>query len=199
MASTCAVERPFSQVAAAKHWTSEMESKKNRQCRVKEKLTMSRPQLGMAKEILHQLEIARDSRDLSPGEEWLRKKLKLHCLGLASLERTIARFCSRILHIREGDANTSFFHQHAQFHRKNFIAKLQVGDMLVTSQEDKHKAVFDFYEQLRGSDVDRNCTLNVPAVHNSQHDLSSLEEPFSEEVWATIKMMLLNFIWLHNS
>jgi len=39
-------------------------------------------QQGMAKEILHRLEIARDSRDLSPGEEWLRKKLKLHCLGV---------------------------------------------------------------------------------------------------------------------
>jgi hypothetical protein len=62
----------------------------------------------MAKEILHQLEIARDSRELSDSEEWLRKKLKLHCLGLASLERTIARLWSRMLYLREGDANTVF-------------------------------------------------------------------------------------------
>jgi len=43
-------------------------------------------QIEMAKEIIHRLEIARDSRELSASEEWLRKKLKLHCLGLASLE-----------------------------------------------------------------------------------------------------------------
>lgn len=51
-------------------------------------------QLEMAKEILHRLEVARDSRELSDSE-WLRKKLKLHCLGLSSLERTIARLRSR--------------------------------------------------------------------------------------------------------
>jgi hypothetical protein len=51
-------------------------------------------QLEMAKEILHCLEIERDSRQLTENEEWLRKKLKLHCLGLASLERTIARLRS---------------------------------------------------------------------------------------------------------
>jgi len=66
-------------------------------------------QLEIAKEILHRLEVARDSRDLSEREENFRKKLKLHCLGLASFERTIARLRSRILYLREGDANTSFF------------------------------------------------------------------------------------------
>jgi hypothetical protein len=65
----------------------------------------------LAKEILHRLEIERDFRALSDHEDWLRKKLKLHCLGLASLERTIAWLRSRILYIRQGDANTAFFHQ----------------------------------------------------------------------------------------
>uniref|UniRef100_A0A0A9DT92 Endonuclease/exonuclease/phosphatase domain-containing protein n=1 Tax=Arundo donax TaxID=35708 RepID=A0A0A9DT92_ARUDO len=48
-------------------------------------------QLAIAKDIIHRLEIARDSRLLSDEEEWLRRKLKVHCLGLSSLERTIAR------------------------------------------------------------------------------------------------------------
>jgi hypothetical protein len=43
-------------------------------------------QLEMTKEVLHCLEIAKDSRNLDLGEEWLRKKLKVHCIGLASLE-----------------------------------------------------------------------------------------------------------------
>jgi hypothetical protein len=91
-------------------------------------------QLATAMEILHRLEIARDNRVLSPGEEWLRKKLKLHCLGLASLERTIVRLRSRILYLQEGDANTSFFHQQARYRKKkNFIAKFQVEKRIVTS------------------------------------------------------------------
>jgi len=57
-------------------------------------------QLAMAKEILHQLEITRDSLALSQGEEWLRRKLKGHCLGLASLERTIAHLRSRVLFLK---------------------------------------------------------------------------------------------------
>jgi len=151
-------------------------------------------QLGTAKEILHHLEIARDSRDLSPSEEWLRKKLKLHCLGLASLERTIARLRSRVLYLKEGDANTSFFHQQARYRKKkNFIAKLQVGDQTVVNQEDKQEAVLQFYENLLGTADERDYTIDFAEIGIQQHDLSSLESPFTEEeVWATIKEMPLD-------
>jgi hypothetical protein len=67
-------------------------------------------QLEIAKELLHRWEIESDERALVDDEEWLRRKLKLHCLGLPSLVRTIARLHSRILYIQEGDANTSFFY-----------------------------------------------------------------------------------------
>lgn len=66
-------------------------------------------QLQLAKEILHRLEIAQDSRCLSPDEKWLRGELKRQCLGLASLEQTMARLRSRNSWLQEGDANTSFF------------------------------------------------------------------------------------------
>lgn len=65
-------------------------------------------QLSMAKEVLHRLEIVRDSCSLSQGKVLLRRKLKMHCLGLTSLERTIARLHSRVLFLQEGDANTIF-------------------------------------------------------------------------------------------
>ena len=48
-------------------------------------------QLALAREILHQFEIAQDSCALSPGEAWLKNNLKKHSLALASLQRTIAR------------------------------------------------------------------------------------------------------------
>ncbi|XP_066396066.1 uncharacterized protein [Miscanthus floridulus] len=151
-------------------------------------------QIEMAKEIIHRLEIARDSRELSASEEWLRKKLKLHCLGLASLERTIAHLCSRILYFREGDANTSFFHQQARFRKKkNFIAKLQVEDRLVTSQEDKQEAVLNFYDKLLGTAEEQNFSINLDEIGVQPMDLSSLEDPFIEEdVWATISDLSLD-------
>lgn len=97
------------------------------------KVGNTRLQLEMAKEILHRLEIARDCRALSPAERF-RQKLKLHSLGLASLESTVARLRSRILYIREGDANTAFFHQQARYRKKkNFIAKFKVANQVVIS------------------------------------------------------------------
>ena len=42
-------------------------------------------QLVLAREILHQLEIAQDARVLAAGEIWLKNNLKKHCLALASL------------------------------------------------------------------------------------------------------------------
>lgn len=118
----------------------------------------------------------------------------MHCLGLASLERTIARLRSQILHLREGDANTSFFHQHARYHKKkNFIPKFQVEGRCVTTQEEKHAAVFYFYEKLIGTAEQREFTLNLAALQLQQHDLSSMEEALSEEeVWLTIKDMPLD-------
>lgn len=150
-------------------------------------------QIEMAKEILHRLEIARDSRELSSSEEWLRKKLKLHCLGLASFERTITRLRSRILYLREGDTNTSFFHQQARYRKKNFIAKLQVGDQLAVTQEEKQEAVLEFFENVLGTEEERDYTIDLAEIGVQQHDLSSLDAPFSEEeVWAIIKDMPLD-------
>jgi len=108
--------------------------------------------LRQARELLHQFDIAQDLRSLSDQEAWLRRRLKQHCLTLASLQRTIARVRSSISWIQKGDANTAFFHSHARFRkRKNFIAKLQVDGNMVFSQEEKEQAVWDFYNGLLGT------------------------------------------------
>jgi hypothetical protein len=52
-------------------------------------------QLAIANTVIFRLDVAQERRLLSPGERWLRKTLKL-VVGLASLERTIARQRSRI-------------------------------------------------------------------------------------------------------
>jgi hypothetical protein len=82
-------------------------------------------QLKMAREIVHQLEIGVDTRQLTPLEVWLCQCLKKHSLALSSHLRTVARLQSQITWLREGDANTSLFHSQSRYRKKkNFIAKL---------------------------------------------------------------------------
>jgi hypothetical protein len=139
-------------------------------------------QLFLAKEIIHQLDIAQDSRALQPTELWLRNSLKKHSLALASLTRTIARSRSRIGWLKEGDANTRLFHLHARHRkRKNFIAKLKAGDRIITAHEEKAAEIFDFYSKLIGTVSDRERTINLDALNIPGYDLEDLEMPFTEE------------------
>jgi hypothetical protein len=102
-------------------------------------------QLCLAREVIHQLEIAHDSRQLSDVELWLLHSLKKHSLALSSLQRTISQIRSRIKWLRGGDANTALFHSHARHRkRKNFIAKIVSEDQVLTNYEDKAGAIFDF-------------------------------------------------------
>jgi hypothetical protein len=74
--------------------------------------------------------------------------------------QTIDRLRSRILYLHEEDANTSFFHQQARFRKKkDFIAKLQVGGRLTSSQEDK-QAVLQFYDKLLGKAEERKFSIS---------------------------------------
>ena len=120
-------------------------------------------QLLMAHELILRFDMAQDSRGLSPHEASLRKQLKLKCLGLASLERTIARSRSRLLWLKEGDANTSFFHMHASHRRKkNAIARLRVDDVVTSQHSEMEKIAFDFFDLHLGSVDVRQRTGMVP-------------------------------------
>jgi hypothetical protein len=107
-------------------------------------------QLALAREVLHQLEVAQGFQLLSPMEVWLMRGLKKHSLALAS-SRTIARLRSRISWIKEGDANSKLFHMHARHRiRKNFVAKIVSGNDTFIDQDEKAKAVDEFYYKLFG-------------------------------------------------
>jgi hypothetical protein len=124
-----------------------------------------RSQLALAKEISHKLEIAQDERVLTPDEFWLKSKLKKHSLLLSSLKHTMARMRSRILWLKDGDANTKFFHLHAKHRkRKNFIATLFDGDAILTSHRDKAATVDDFFFNLTGSCQERDQAVDLEAL-----------------------------------
>jgi len=52
---------------------------------------------------------------------------------------------------------------------------------VVVSQEEKQKAVDDSYENILGSAEVRDYTLNLDELDMQHHDLSDLDDPFSEE------------------
>jgi hypothetical protein len=117
-------------------------------------------QIMLASELILRFDTAMDSRQLSCDERALRRMLKKRLLGLASLERTIARQRSRILWLREGDACTRFFHLHASHRRrKNFIGHLIVDDVRITEHADKAEAVDSFYALFKKSS---DSTINRP-------------------------------------
>ena len=136
----------------------------------------------MATEIILRFDVAMESRALSPAERNLRRTLKCKLLGLASLERSIARQRSRILWLKEGDACTRFFHIYASGRRrKNFVAHLKVDDVLVSEHKAKARVVDDFFENLLGSSPERGFSVDLDFLGLPTHDLSSLEEEFTEE------------------
>jgi hypothetical protein len=151
-------------------------------------------QILVANELILRLDVAMESRALSLEERGFRRLLKRKLLGLASLERTIARHRSQIHWLSEGDACTKFFHLYANHRRhKNFIAHLQVDGVLISDQDEKAKAVDAFYEQLLGSSPERGFGLDLDYLGMPSHDLSELEVPFSEEeVWGVIRSQELD-------
>src|SRR4051812_18667759 len=119
---------------------------------------------------------------LSPEERGLRCLLKKKLLGLASLERTLARQRSRILWLREGDACTRFFHTHASHRRrKNFISHLLVDNVRVSEHDDKAEAVDRFFGDLLGTSGDRPFSLDLDFLGLQSVDLQHLDSEFSEE------------------
>jgi predicted transcriptional regulator len=54
--------------------------------------------------------MAQENRLLSNEERELRSRLKKRVIGLAALERSRKRQASRITTLKEGDADTRFFH-----------------------------------------------------------------------------------------
>jgi hypothetical protein len=89
-------------------------------------------------------------------EHELCARLKRTYLGLALLEHTMARQRAKIAWLREGDANTTFFHQHASYRRqKNVIHSLQVSGAVVAEHAAMAEATFDHFQAVLGTATDR--------------------------------------------
>ena len=74
--------------------------------------------MAIACELIARFDKAQEDRVLTPHEDWFRNQLKIIYLGLASMERTIVRQRARIANLKDGDANTTFFHRQCSYRRQ---------------------------------------------------------------------------------
>lgn len=96
--------------------------------------------------------------------------------------------------MKEGDANTGFFHKHASYRqRKNAILSLQHQGEIITGQDDISATVDTYYDALLGDSTARAASINLDLLDLPSYDLSHLEAQITmEEVEKTIKAMPLD-------
>lgn len=122
----------------------------------------ARLQLHMVTEVILRLDIAQETRELTPQELKLRRDLKARVLGLAAVERARRRQCSRITWLREGDATTRFFHLKANARRwKKLISRLVKADgSFACSHKEKEQELYDYFTGILGTKANRSLTFN---------------------------------------
>lgn len=137
---------------------------------------------GIANEVIFQLDLAQEDRQLTEAERKLRSLLKAKLLGFAAIDRARWRQKSRLTTIKEGDANTRFFPLRANGRcRKNHIPVLNGQTGPVSDHATKAQILLDRFKGIMGSPLLRTVSLNWEALNLPHLDLSHLERPFYEQ------------------
>ena len=149
-----------------------------------------RSQLFMARELIAHFDKEQETRVLTQDECAMHSQFKLMSLGLASLARTIARQRARLRFLREGDANTRFFHlQACHRSRKNIIPAILHDGAWVSAEQAKSNVIFDYFNSILGAPFSRSHSIRLDDLL-PQLDLSGMDSCFSEqEIWETINAM----------
>ncbi len=119
----------------------------------------------------------------SPGSA-LRVELKLRYEELCLQEEMKWRQRARIQWLKEGDANTKFFHLAANARRKkNFIGRLSDGHNFFTDHNSKAEWLFPFFSKHLGTDPGYLRLIDLHLLYEGDSSNSSylqdLHAPFS--------------------
>jgi exonuclease III len=148
----------------------------------KKLFSKAKVELHMALEVILRLDIAQENRALSNEERDLRARLKRRIVGLAALERTRKRQASRVTNLKDGDANTRYFHLKVNARRrKNHIHRLKHNNGWVTEHAQKKEIIHSHFEAVIKKGPPRSYNINWSSIPTTQCDLSELDAPFTEE------------------
>lgn len=107
----------------------------------------------------------------------------------ASQEDTIARQRACIAFLKDGDANTSFFHRQFIYRKKNRIHSLTMDGDVLTEPEDMAAATFAHFDTLLGTNLPRECTIDLQQLIEPAN-LDDLDTPFDEDdIWQAVKRL----------
>lgn len=110
---------------------------------------------------------------------------------MAVLQRARKSQCARIANLKDGDANTKFFHHRINARRrKNHIHRIKHAQGWVTEHEGKEKIIHDCFSEVMGRGDLTISDFNLDELNIQPHDLHELDSPITEEeVLAAIKEM----------
>ena len=97
---------------------------------------------------------------------------------------------ARIANLKDGDANTTFFHRQCSYRRqKTIIFSFAHDGRVLIEHAEMAEAAYEHYDALLGTAVDRDCSIDLAPLIEPI-DLDDLDAPFSaEEIWATVKRL----------
>jgi len=144
--------------------------------------------LCAAKQLIGILDVVQEYRQLSIQEVQLKRDRKAHFLGLSAVEKIRAKQQSRLTGIKAADARFKLFFLHINGRkRKNYIRQLQTDSGQVHMHGDKEQHIFEHFSKFFGPLGTGPYTLDWDLLGLTRHDLSILEEEFTEdEVHAVI-------------
>lgn len=98
------------------------------------------------------------------------------------LERARKKQCARIANLKEGDANTKYFHRRINARRrKNHIHKLKHDQGWITEHDTKEKIILDHISEVMKKGCTSEKDFNWDEINLEVHDLHGLESPITEE------------------
>ena len=132
----------------------------------------------MALEVILRLDVAQELRPLSVEERDIRRRLKRKIVALAVMERARKRQNSRITSLKEGDANTRFFHLRVNHRRrKNFIHRLKHNNGWVVDHDHKKSVIQNLFAEVSKRGPPRHQDINWDNIPVPARDLQILGRP----------------------
>jgi mannosylglycoprotein endo-beta-mannosidase len=114
---------------------------------------------AITSELIRGLDSAMDRRNLTEPERRFRNSLKLNLLGIAALQRSHWRQRSRMAWLKEGDANTGFFHAKASAkRRKRLVLSFRKNDQIITGHDEKMEYIHEYFMSMIGTRNQRTHT-----------------------------------------